>query len=363
MTGPSPGGPTSPPPPCLVAAPMDMNTALQETAEYLHTHNITTLALVATTCFLFYDIITTLDREVHYVWCSQPRFSSANIIFLLIRWAPLAYFFCTYSAEAPGYVATAFMMSMDVIFIARTWAIYQRSHTVLILLILSSMVCYIPALVIFYIGVAAAVIPDATIKLSAIGLVKASILGSSATKIIPDDLWVLETCFIAQTPKLLGITFLVSLFYESILFGAMIGRLLQYGTSSSKLLDSMYRDGMSYFTVILLAHLVGAITCFYGPIPAAIDGSFYFIGIKSVMCSHVVLRLRASLATRDAVIDGHHRSIHSGEPVYGGLARKAHRTDTQMGLPPPRVCGRASLGKGPGAPMLYKAGRSLSIKI
>ncbi|KAG9020808.1 hypothetical protein FRB95_003490, partial [Tulasnella sp. JGI-2019a] len=45
MTGPSPGGPTSPPPPCLVAAPMDMNTVLQETAEYLHTHNITTLAL------------------------------------------------------------------------------------------------------------------------------------------------------------------------------------------------------------------------------------------------------------------------------------------------------------------------------
>ncbi|KAG8988642.1 hypothetical protein FRB94_000521 [Tulasnella sp. JGI-2019a] len=98
------------------------------------------------------------------------------------------------------------------------------------------------------------------------------------------------------------------------MFGAMMGRLVRYGTSSSTILKSMYRDGMNYFVVILLAHLTGTITAFSGSAAAAIDGSYYFIGIKSVMCSHVTLRLRAT------VIDRRRHSVHSGAPALSGLS-------------------------------------------
>lgn len=46
-------------------------------------------SIVATTSFVIYDILTTLDRKVHYVW--RTRFSLANLLFLSVRWAPLVF--------------------------------------------------------------------------------------------------------------------------------------------------------------------------------------------------------------------------------------------------------------------------------
>lgn len=45
---------------------------------------------VATTAFLIYDIITTLDREIRFVWLSKWGYSKA--VFLVNRYIPVIYF-------------------------------------------------------------------------------------------------------------------------------------------------------------------------------------------------------------------------------------------------------------------------------
>lgn len=54
------------------------------------------------------------------------------------------------------------------------------------------------------------------------------------------------------------------------------------------------------------------------------------MAIKSIMCSHIILRLRASCAARDAVINWHHRSVHSGAPAFDGL--QANDNDNNGGV-------------------------------
>lgn len=109
------------------------------------------------------------------------------------------------------------MMSMDTILVARTWAVYQRSRTVLVLLILGALVCYVPVLVIFDIKVDRMLGVDYSTKLAALMQVKAAFVGPSATIAVTTSqksLWILDACFIAETPKLLGMIFLASLIYE-----------------------------------------------------------------------------------------------------------------------------------------------------
>ncbi|KAG8857055.1 hypothetical protein FRB96_005985 [Tulasnella sp. 330] len=199
----------------------------------------------------------------------------------------------TVMATVPGYITSALMIGMDAILVARTWAIYGRSRTVLTILVLGGCLCYIPAMVVFNVEMSKqGITPADAIRLTALMQVKESFMGgANATLTMPiigaDAVWVLDTCFMVEGTKKLGIMFVMSLVYESILFTAMMFQFVRYGTSSSKILENLYHE------------------------------SFYFVALKSIMCSRVMLRLRASFAARDAVIDGYHFDIRSGEAAFG----------------------------------------------
>ncbi|KAG8887241.1 hypothetical protein FRB98_000338 [Tulasnella sp. 332] len=263
----------------MVAEPttLPMVVAIQDIAVYIQGRQITTMISVATVFVILYDIIATLDREVYYVW--NTRFCPANVIFLFNRYVPLFYLiFNLYASFVEN--ASANLPLLPV----RTWIIFERSRLALSIIIIGSIAIYLPAYVLFFLNFGLTAY-DISIQ-QAITQVK----GASTTT-IPDsyrgNMWVLDQCYVPLTPSFFGLVLSAALIFESFLFSAMV------------------------WTFFKLALLSAAIACFQGPLVRAIVPSYYYVGVKSIVTSHIAIRLRSYFSEGDAVVDGR-RSRYSG---------------------------------------------------
>ncbi|KAG8876078.1 hypothetical protein FRB97_004466 [Tulasnella sp. 331] len=299
----------------MVAEPttLPMVVAIQDIAVYIQGRQITTMISVATVFVILYDIIATLDREVYYVW--NTRFCPANVIFLFNRYVPLFYLIfnlyasfvenackldlfvfsppdlelrlhdsCLYSVLVPCFLNLFIVNAMTSVIAVRTWIIFERSRLALSIIIIGSIAIYLPAYVLFFLNFGLTAY-DISIQ-QAITQVK----GASTTA-IPDsyrgNMWVLDQCYVPLTPSFFGLVLSAALIFESFLFSAMV------------------------WTFFKLALLSAAIACFQGPLVRAIVPSYYYVGVKSIVTSHIAIRLRSYFSEGDAVVDGR-RSRYSG---------------------------------------------------
>ncbi|KAG8863452.1 hypothetical protein FRB96_008192 [Tulasnella sp. 330] len=322
----------------MVAEPttLPMVVAIQDIAVYIQGRQITTMISVATVFVILYDIIATLDREVYYVW--NTRFCPANVIFLFNRYVPLFYLIfnlyasfvenackldlfvfsppdlelrlhnsCLYSVLVPCFLNLFIVNAMTSVIAVRTWIIFERSRLALSIIIIGSIAIYLPAYVLFFLNFGLTAY-DISIQ-QAITQVK----GASTTT-IPDsyrgNMWVLDQCYVPLTPSFFGLVLSAALIFESFLFSAMVWTFFKR-EPRSRIADAFYRDGMFYYLCMFVALLSAAIACFQGPLVRAIVPSYYYVGVKSIVTSHIAIRLRSYFSEGDAVVDGR-RSRYSG---------------------------------------------------
>ncbi|KAG8916847.1 hypothetical protein FRC02_003517, partial [Tulasnella sp. 418] len=90
--------------------------------------------------------------------------------------------------------------------------------------------------------------------------------------------------------------FLGGLFCESILFALAMHRLWKLRLSSG-LVVMLFRDGLIYYILILAAHLCATLLTLSNGLERALLGSSFYVGVKSIAISHLILRLRGYLIT------------------------------------------------------------------
>ncbi|KAF8152304.1 hypothetical protein B0H34DRAFT_112122 [Crassisporium funariophilum] len=121
--------------------------------------------LIACATLLVYDLLCTLDQEVTYVWASP--WSLGTVLFFLNRYLPFIDTFLSlnlkFSVNTPEICLRHFtvvtwlilsgILTSEVILVLRTYALWERRRSILILLSVSSAVCFIPAIVITHLEI------------------------------------------------------------------------------------------------------------------------------------------------------------------------------------------------------------------
>ncbi|KAG9019059.1 hypothetical protein FRB90_006802 [Tulasnella sp. 427] len=298
-------------------SPDELQVLKSDVEGYLDGLQITHIAFLATATLLAWDIITTWDREAHYVW--KSRGSYAKAIFLINRYmAPIAYF-CVITAWFGIILSTLTATTISFILAARLWALYERDRRVLGALILGFLTCFVPGWTLTFKAGASSI--DAE-QLRVIGNVYTYIGGVAMQEGYDALDWRLKKCFHFRFLKVSSSIVIGSLLFESGIFAALIWKMCQ-DQKRTRILEAFYRDGIAYYLVMFCNYAVALGTGFAwsNPLAQAFLTSSFYVGIKSMMCSHIILRLRSYFSHGDPVVDGPSESDqfnHDGGKVGGG---------------------------------------------
>ncbi|KIO17513.1 hypothetical protein M407DRAFT_17989 [Tulasnella calospora MUT 4182] len=212
------------------------------------------------------------------------------------------------------------------VLVARLWAVYERDRRVLALLVSGFLVIFIPAWIICFRGFALDFQKrDADTMIH--NLAYLSMARAAGQKEV-DKVWPLTRCFLPDFPKEYPAVIVASLVFESGVFIAMVYKMIK-DKKKTRLIEAFYRDGILYYILMFCCYASGAICAFaYDNTTAqAVMGSSYFIGIKSMMCSHVILRLRSYFSHGNAIVDG-----RESDPFAREGDGKVGNTDSTEGV-------------------------------
>ncbi|KAG8912024.1 hypothetical protein FRC01_005344, partial [Tulasnella sp. 417] len=193
------------------------------------------------TTLLVWDIIITWDREAHYVW--KTRWSYAKFIFLFNRYLGPLTFLCLILGWLWVGVSALTGTIVSSILATRLWAIYERDRRVLVALIIGFFVCFAP------------------------GWILAFTIG--AKYIDPTQLRI-------------------------------------YGNVMTYIGGVSMRDGYDARAASIANYAItlGVGFCSNTPAGQGFVSAAFYIGIKSMTCSHIILRLRSYFSLGDPVVDG-----------------------------------------------------------
>ncbi|KAK6966310.1 hypothetical protein R3P38DRAFT_3155561 [Favolaschia claudopus] len=265
---------------------------------------------------LFYDYLLTLDLEISRYWGS--RFSWPTVLFFINRYGALLgnvpvivqkfWSAPESSALSPHKLTTKEHLELyhqwfvittqiliGVMLIFRTYALYERNRTILILMLLVGA------------GVVAACIWGTIFS----GKVRV-VLGPGSE--MPVHLGCTYTIIDSQTVDLIVAWASMAIFDSLIFFLTLYKALSQRYLVGVQLLHVLLRDGSIYFGVVVVSNLCNIMTfIFGGPFTRGVATTFTNI-ISSIMISRLMLNIRdPSLANkRQEYSEGH---ANSGEVV------------------------------------------------
>ncbi|KAG8948177.1 hypothetical protein FRC04_009976 [Tulasnella sp. 424] len=327
----------------LTAYGLDSAT-VENVGAYISNVRVTHLATLATASFLVYDVFLTFDDEFDYIW--RSRLSYAKAIFLLNRYLTLILFgydlFVLFAVpKSPNVSLTAFLMVenprliqnltvihgqlaapasmpnmffVSTIFMMRTYALYERSRLSLAILVVTYVLCFAPSFIYFYIMAERGLGAEAWRTINDLIKIK-EVLAANGVD-LTQGWWVITTCA-NVVPAELGAIMVSALVYESGLMFAMVYKL--HGERRSRLINRLYLDGLAYY-ILMLATLIGAaVGCYYNTTSRAFVASRYFVGMKSVLCSRMILRLRwysGSTEAQSPTFGGQEEALVTGTDIF-----------------------------------------------
>ncbi|KIO33198.1 hypothetical protein M407DRAFT_18051 [Tulasnella calospora MUT 4182] len=317
---------------------------------YIKDVRLTHLATLATATFLVYDVFLTFDDEFDYIW--RSRLSYAKAIFLLNRYLTLilfgydlfvffavptspdmsqevakgASFSCKINGQLAAPASMPNMFFISTIFMMRTYALYERSRLVLVLLVASYVLCFAPAFAYFYVVTGRGLSAEAWTMIADVNGMKKFLVENGVD--LSQDWWTISTCISVGVPQQLGAIMVSALVYESGLMFAMVYKL--HGERRSRLINRLYLDGMVYY-VLMFGTLVGAaVGCYYNSTSRAFVTSRYFVGMKSILCSRMILRLRwysNSSEAQSPTFGGQEEALATGTDIFFAEADPASGDD------------------------------------
>ncbi|KAI0297966.1 hypothetical protein BC826DRAFT_137414 [Russula brevipes] len=220
-------------------------SALEDLSRCLMEWRLTSNAVVASAALIFYDWFLTSGDELNFLWRRDGRHNGtyARILFFSARYPALA---CAIvdlgqptvtQRHVTTYLRLITFSSSELILATRTWAIWQRSRSMLVFLFVLTIVCAVPALVIIRRDMATAVVVSSA-NLSLSGL-RPCVMLTSAVKLgwiaVYAGVIAFETAVLALTS------------YKVLQTHRGVPRDLR-----SKLLDVLWIDGIMYFALMLL---------------------------------------------------------------------------------------------------------------
>ncbi|KAG8923282.1 hypothetical protein FRC00_006439 [Tulasnella sp. 408] len=186
-----------------------------------------------------------------------------HIAFILYRCTVLGWVFTVQAALAA--------ITISSILAARLWALYERDRRVLIILILGFVACFVPGWILTFRSGPSSIDPN---DLRIFGNVLTYIGGVAMQEGYDALDWRLKKCYHFRLPKVSCSIVIGSLVYESGIFLALLWKMFK-DKKKTRIIEAFYRE------------------------------SAFYVAIKSMACSHVILRLRSYFSHGDAVVDGH----------------------------------------------------------
>ncbi|KAG8986998.1 hypothetical protein FRB90_003648 [Tulasnella sp. 427] len=221
------------------------------------------------------------------------------------------------AASAP--VPNMFLIST--IFMMRTYALYERSRLTLAVLVVTYILCFAPALAHYYIAMEHGLSAEAWAAITDVAIVKKFL---SVNRVdMTQGWWPLTTCTSIAVPPELGAIMLSALVYESGLMFAMVYKL--YGQRQSRLINRLYLDGLAYYLLMFGTLVAAAFVCYYNTMSRAWMASRFVVGMKSVLCSRMILRLRwysSSGEAQSPTFGGQEEALATGTDIFFAEADK-----------------------------------------
>ncbi|KAG9007074.1 hypothetical protein FRB90_009562 [Tulasnella sp. 427] len=295
-------------------SPAELDILKTDVSGYLDGLRVVHYGCMGMTTLLVWDIITTWDREAYYVW--RSRWSFAKLIFLLNRYLGPATFLCIIISWIWIALSTVTGSTASSILAARLWALYGRDRRLLVVLILGFLACFGPGWILVARPGTKTIAPE---ELRVFGNVLMYIEGVMIQE-GPSGLdWRLSKCYRFHFPHVSGSILVGALVYESGVFTALMYK-MYHEQKGTRILEAFYRDGIVYYLVIFSSYAVALGTGFAwdSPLAQSFVTTAFYIGFKSMMCSHIILRLRSYFSYGDPIIDGHIDAVVSDHVDGGG---------------------------------------------
>ncbi|KAG8894805.1 hypothetical protein FRC01_012733, partial [Tulasnella sp. 417] len=167
------------------------------------------------------------------------------------------------------------------------WAIYERDRKVLIALIAGFLACFVPSWTLTFIAGTSGGLDEQEIRV--FGNVWLYIGGILMQDGLDGLDWRLRKCYRFHFPKVNNSILLGSLLYESGICAAMVWKMYQ-DKKKTRIIEAFYRE------------------------------CGFYTAIKSMVCSHIILRLRSYFSDGDPVIDGYDPADPFEEQLGGKVA-------------------------------------------
>ncbi|KAL1946250.1 hypothetical protein VTO73DRAFT_15377 [Trametes versicolor] len=284
-------------------------------------HDGQSIHTLSSAVWLLYDLLTTFDQEVEFVWRSAntlPKF-----LYLVSRYVGIFGQFALASGLLPAYcngqlitsliLDSCLILSVELSLMLRIDALYGRSKKVRTLLLVAFA---------FEAATAAAIN----------GIIYPRIYAESRP--FPSD-WPLKGCFFPTDIFWNKLCWAPILVFETLLFCLNTAKCISYGRlEQTPLIYRLFRDGSAYFAIAFAFMLVCIVTQFLDVSWASTATSTWISAVFSYSGCHLLLSVR-SVATRRERLDLTLLCAHASDTHNG------HKSDSYLdGLyaldPPPQ---------------------------
>ncbi|KAJ7855001.1 hypothetical protein B0H14DRAFT_749105 [Mycena olivaceomarginata] len=232
------------------------------------------LSFASATLFLF-DYCLTFFDELRFIWVQ--RHSTSTILFWVARYAAMASTIVTLCqtpttslllANLDTGLRSIAIVAAEVILAVRTWAIWERKKSILIFLCL----------------VSAAALGGSTIMI---------VRGINNThKSLDGD------CTVIMNPRSQAylIPYVVVIAYETMTMSLSAARILKWRSqitpsTQTPLLDTLWNDGLMYFTWMIALGIVNIIIILHGDVHVRTGGAQLQTSFHSILSTRIILHL------------------------------------------------------------------------
>ncbi|KAG8913755.1 hypothetical protein FRC01_004399, partial [Tulasnella sp. 417] len=185
---------------------------------------------------------------------------------------------------------------------SRSWAIYERDRQALFAIIAGFLACFVPSWTLtFLTGTRGGSDADEIRVFGNVWLYIGGILMEDGL----DGLdWRLRKCYRFHFPKMTNSIIIGSLLYESGICAAIVWKMYQ-DKKKTRIIRALYE--MYYYVAMFCTYVLalGLGFTFKEPIVQGFLTCGFYTLISSMVCSHIILRLRSYFSDGDPVIDGY----------------------------------------------------------
>lgn len=242
---------------------------------------ITNAIIVSSTALFFYDYCLTIRQEIRYVW--ETKFTIANTLFLCARYPA---FLAAILALPPHKTSVAMtnvgnclrvfaILSSELIFALRMWAIWGRRKSILMVFICAAMAVFVPSVII----------------------IGKDISTSMADQCIPPEYDAYCATISSSVGRLWVLPYLLIIFYQLLTLTFTLIKISHLHNSiplngRSPLLSALQIDGILYFvsTLVLGALNIGLIVQVSSPQLRQAGSQLQTI-IHSIMSARIVFHV------------------------------------------------------------------------